>query len=171
MDSLVQDLLSYSRVSQEELPLERVDLGRLSALVVDHQRVYLTGRGAQVAIDPDLPEVLAHPVALSRALSNLVENAAKFVPPDRPPRVRISAERLGPRVRVVVEDNGIGIAPEYREKIFALFSRLNRSEDYTGTGVGLAIVRKTVEKMGGTVGVDGLQVQGSRFWIELSAVS
>ena len=169
MDSLVQDLLSYSRLSREDLPLDRVDLNLMVPIVIDQMSAYLESRGAQVSVDPDLPPVMAHPLALSRVLANLLENAAKFVPAGRVPRIWIGGRRREGRVQVVVEDNGIGIAPEYHEKIFGLFQRLNRSEEFPGTGIGLAIVKKAVEKMGGTVVVESRLGEGSRFMVQLQA--
>jgi len=167
MDALVQDLLSYSRLTREDLPLERVDLTLMTRIVVEQMREDIDTRKALVAIDPDLPAVLAHPLALSRSLHNLIENAIKFVPEGRVPRVWVGFERRGPRVRLLVEDNGIGIAPEYQERIFGLFERLHRSEEYPGTGIGLAIVKRAAEKMGGLAGVVSAPDQGSRFYLEL----
>ena len=93
-----------------------------------------------------------------------------FRSPDRTPEVRVRAEQRNGRVRVWVEDNGIGIAPEHHERIFRVFERLNPADEFPGTGIGLAIVRKGVERMGGRVGVESQPGQGSRFWIELSQV-
>jgi PAS domain S-box-containing protein len=167
MDALVQDLLSYSRLSREDLPLEKVDLGMMVRIVVEQMRDYLDERGALVAIDPDLPPVLAHPLALSRSISNLIENAAKFVPEGRIPRIWVGFEREGSTLRLLVEDNGIGIAPQYQERIFGLFERLHPPEEYPGTGIGLAIVKRAAEKMGGRAGVRSVPGQGSQFFLEL----
>jgi PAS domain S-box-containing protein len=169
MDALVQDLLSYSRLTREDLPLEKVDLALLARIVVDQMRDYLNSKKALVAIDPDLPPVRAHPLALSRSLSNLIENAAKFVPEGRAPRIWVGFERRGPRVRLLVEDNGIGISPEYHERIFGLFERLHEPDVYPGTGIGLAIVKRAAEKMGGTAGVHSDPGHGSQFFVELDA--
>jgi signal transduction histidine kinase len=93
-------------------------------------------------------------------------NALKFVPPNVSPHVRIHAESDG-LVRLWVEDNGIGIKPEYHHRIFRVFERLHTANQYPGTGIGLAIVQKGVERMGGRVGVESAPGGGSRFWIEL----
>jgi signal transduction histidine kinase len=112
-------------------------------------------------------------------LANLLTNAVKFVAPDVQPQIRIRATD-GPvlrsaapgaasagSVRVWIEDNGIGIAPEYWEKVFGVFERLHTASTYPGTGIGLAIVRKAITRMGGHVGVESEVGAGSRFWIEL----
>jgi signal transduction histidine kinase len=103
---------------------------------------------------------------LAQILFNLVSNALKFVVPDVRPLVRLRTEAKGEFVRIWVEDNGIGIAPANQEQIFQLFTRLQGNK-YQGTGVGLAIVQKGVERMGGRLGVDSASGQGSRFWFEL----
>jgi signal transduction histidine kinase len=126
-------------------------------------------RKAQVRMAERLPPVRAHRVMLTQVLVNLVSNAIKFVARGVEPRVEIRAEPRDGRVRLWVEDNGIGIAAEYHERIFRMFERLNRQEDYPGTGIGLAIVRKATERMGGTAGVESEPGRGSRFWIELEA--
>lgn len=93
----------------------------------------------------------------------------KFVARGVTPRVRIYAEHQAGKVRIWVEDNGIGIAPEAGERIFEAFKRLHSQSEYEGTGVGLAIVRKAVERMGGAVGVESEPGKGSRFWVELQS--
>ena len=118
-----------------------------------------------------LPTVLGHGTTLAQVFANLVGNAVKFVPAGRVPEVVIRAQPNGDRVRVWVEDNGIGIAPEHHERIFRVFERLHRAEDYPGTGIGLAIVRKGVERMGGAVGLESALGSGSKFWIELPRAS
>ncbi|MBU1747552.1 MAG: hypothetical protein KKA73_07680, partial [Chloroflexi bacterium] len=137
---------------------------------------------AQITVQEPLPLVLGHHTTLTQVVANLLANAIKFVAPGVQPQVRVWAEaveRVVERavervsgeadewVRLWVEDNGIGIAPEYHEHIFGLMKRLHGAETYPGTGVGLAIVRKGVAHMGGRVGVESEPGQGSRFWIEL----
>ena len=104
---------------------------------------------------------------LRQVLANLVGNALKFSHPERSPLVRVRSEMKGGKVRIWVEDNGIGIAPEHCDRIFRLFERLHTSQAYPGTGIGLALVRKGAERMGGTAGVESELEKGSRFWIEL----
>jgi signal transduction histidine kinase len=106
-------------------------------------------------------------VTLLQAVANLLENAFKFVPAGKPASVRLFTEDRDGMVRVWVEDRGIGIPPEERERIFHVFERLHGIEPYPGTGIGLAIVKKAAERMGGQVGVEPNPEGGSRFWIGL----
>ena len=115
-----------------------------------------------------LEPVLGQEVLLGQCLGNLLTNAAKFVAPGVAPRIRVRTERRGTdRVRVWIEDNGIGIDPRQQSRLFRVFERVPTRHPYDGTGIGLAIVRKAVEKMSGTCGVESNGVDGSRFWIEL----
>ena len=114
-----------------------------------------------------LPAVLGHRATLGQVMGNLVSNAIKFVAPGVRPRVRIRAEESGDFFRLWVEDNGIGVALEHQERIFRIFERLHGVETYPGTGIGLAIVQKGVERLGGRVGLESAPGEGSRFWIEL----
>jgi len=123
-------------------------------------------KNARVENQGPWSDVLAHERTLAQVLFNLTSNALKFVVPGVPPVVRLRAEDRGEFLRLWVEDNGPGIAPEYQDQIFRLFARLN-GEKYPGTGLGLTIVQKGVERMGGRVGVDSAPGQGSRFWFEL----
>jgi signal transduction histidine kinase len=122
-----------------------------------------------VKVSPDLPVVRAHRVALVQAVANLLANGLKFVPPGRVPALSVRAERENGMTRLWVEDNGIGIDAAHHERVFGVFERLHHSENYPGTGIGLAIVRKSVERMGGRVGVVSAAGEGSRFWIELES--
>jgi signal transduction histidine kinase len=111
--------------------------------------------------------VLAHESSLTQAVSNLLSNAKKFVAPGTVPKIEIWTERLGASVRLWIKDNGIGIKPEYHARLFGMFERVNQDSRFEGTGIGLAIVRKVVEKMNGAVGVISDGIHGSSFWIEL----
>jgi PAS domain S-box-containing protein len=167
MDTLIQDLLTYSRISRSELKLQSVSL---QAVVDEAQRGLeseLRASDALVEVQAPLPLVSAQPLIMIQVVTNLLSNAIKFVAPGTRPNVRIWAEPRGERVRLWVEDNGIGIAPAHQERIFGVFERLHGRETYPGTGIGLAIVRKGVERMGGRAGVESAPGQGSRFWIEL----
>jgi len=180
MDQLIRDLLAYSRVSRAELQLGRVDLSRVLREATTQLQVEVRSRGARVRVEEPLPAVLGHEATLGQVVANLMSNGIKFVPPDRTPELRIRAELLGgkrggeragdgPHLRLWVEDNGIGIATEHHERIFRVFERLHSTEAYPGTGIGLAIVRKGMERMGGRAGVESRPGEGSRFWIELPA--
>lgn len=167
MDRLIQDLLTYSQLSRAEILLQPVPLDTVVDEVIQQLRETLRERNAQVQVDHPLPTVLGHPTTLLQVLANLVHNAVKFVADGVTPQVRVRAEEHGNWVRVWVEDNGIGIAPEHQERIFGVFERLHSADAYPGTGIGLAIVRKGVERMGGRVGVVSQVNKGSRFWFEL----
>jgi signal transduction histidine kinase len=111
--------------------------------------------------------VLAHEPSLSQVISNLLSNAVKFVAPGTHPRVLIGFEATSSTVRLWFQDNGIGIKREYQQRLFGMFERLHPEREYEGTGIGLAIVRKAMERMNGRVGMASDGVSGSRFWIEL----
>jgi PAS domain S-box-containing protein len=169
MDRLISDLLAYSRTNRMQMPLETVSLQRLVPELIDQQRELHPG-GADFFVSGPLPEVRGHEPSLAQTLSNLLSNAVKFVPPDVHPAVRLRAEQRGERVRLWIEDNGIGIAPEMQGRLFGMFERLHPGLNYEGTGIGLAIVRRAVERMQGCVGVVSDGRSGSRFWIELPSV-
>ncbi|MCX6921684.1 MAG: ATP-binding protein [Verrucomicrobia bacterium] len=166
MDQLIRDVLVLSRISREELHLETVDLDRVVRQVMQ-ERPELQMPRAQVCIEGRLPAVRGHEASLTQCLANLLGNAVKFVSRGVTPQVRVFAEANGEMVRLWVTDNGIGIAPEERKKIFEMFQRLHSQKEYEGTGIGLAIVKRTVERMGGKVGVESELGKGSRFWVEL----
>jgi len=124
-------------------------------------------KDATIQVTTSLPAVYAHQTVLIQALTNLFANAVKFVAPGVPPKINVYAEQRDGSTRLWVEDNGIGIPAEYQERVFGIFERLHAGDTYPGTGIGLAIVRKSVERMGGKVGVESSAGKGSRFWIEL----
>lgn len=166
MDQLITDALSYSKAVRHELVMEPVNPARLLRSMVESYPVFQMPR-ARIELAEELPLVVANEAGLTQCFSNLLANAVKFVPPARTPHVRIYAERRDGLVRLWFEDNGIGIAPEMQPKLFKMFQRL--SKDYEGTGIGLALVRKVAERMGGQVGVESQLGRGSRFWLELKA--
>ncbi|HEC33197.1 MAG TPA: PAS domain S-box protein, partial [Chloroflexi bacterium] len=167
MDTLILDLLTYSHLGRAEMRLGPVRLGCVVEQALAALEADIEERGTQVAVEEPLPQVAADHATLVRVVGNLLSNAIRFVAPDVCPRVRVWAEERGERIRLWVEDNGIGIPPQYHERIFRVFERLHGIETYPGTGIGLAIVKKGVERMGGRVGLESEIGQGSRFWIEL----
>jgi len=170
MDALITDLLSYSRIGRQESSLEALSLEALTDRVLRDLQSDLKQRAAEIQVERPLPHVTGHSLLLSQAVSNLVLNAVKFVPPGSAPRVRIRADAAADgRVRLWIEDNGIGIAPEFQGKLFRVFERLHSRDEYPGTGIGLAIVRRALERMNGSTGVESAVGRGSRFWIELPA--
>jgi len=167
MDVIIMDLLAYGRVAHTEIELRPTSLETAVAQALSALQAEAEERGAQIAVERPLPQVLAHGTTLAQVIGNLISNALKFTAPDVTPQVRVWAEERGAAVRLWVQDNGIGIAPQHRQRIFRVFERLHGVEAYPGTGIGLAIVRKGVERMGGRVGVESEVGKGSRFWIEL----
>ncbi|MDO8544574.1 MAG: response regulator [Opitutaceae bacterium] len=166
MDLLIVDVLNYTKVARGELELRSVDVERLLHDVIATYPA-LDHAGAGISVEGPLPRVLANEAALTQVFSNLLENAVKFVAPGVRPRVRVWGAEAGGRVRLWFEDNGIGIPKDAQARLFNMFVRMNRAERYEGTGIGLAIVRKAVERMGGTVGLESEEGKGSRFWVEL----
>jgi PAS domain S-box-containing protein len=165
MDTLVLDLLAYGRVARSEMVLGTVNVqvGWMAALNQNEQAI--REKNAVVQATSPWPNVRAHEATLGQVLANLLSNGLKFVAPGVTPRIRLWAEDRVETVRLWIEDNGIGIAPEHQDRVFRVFERLNPK--YPGTGIGLSIVRKGIERMGGRVGLESTLGQGSRFWIEL----
>lgn len=171
MDELLLDLLDYSRLGRSDLDLRPVDTSAAVAEARTRVVAELEHAGAEVAVEEPLAPLVAHAPMLVQAVANLLSNAAKFVAPGVVPRIRIATERRGSWVRLAVQDNGIGIAAEHHERIFAVFERLHTADAYPGTGIGLAIVRRAAERMGGRTGVESRPGGGSTFWIELPAAA
>jgi len=169
MDSLIQDLLAYSRLSRAQMLLQPLDLRSIMAQIQAQTEGEFREREAVVeaAIPEAFPHVMAHATTLVQVVTNLLTNAVKFVASGVRPHVRVWAEERGEWGRLWVEDNGIGIAPEHQVRIFRVFERLHGSETYPGTGIGLAIAAKGMERMGGRAGVESTPGKGSKFWIEL----
>ncbi|HYF00153.1 MAG TPA: ATP-binding protein [Planctomycetota bacterium] len=170
MDALTRDLLLYSRVAQLAPSRGAVDLDALVPQVLQAFDAEIRHTRAAVRCSESMGAVTGDPVLIAQALSNLVSNALKFVQPGRPPEIRIGLERQDGRARLWVEDNGIGIAAPHFDKLFKVFERLE-PQRFPGTGIGLAVVRKAAERMGGVAGVSSNPGQGSRFWIELPATA
>lgn len=165
LDRLIQDVLTYSRISRAEVSLQPLELEKLVRDIIE-QYPMLQAPAGSVVIEEALPQVLAEESSTTQCFSNLLGNAVKFIPDGRVPEVRISSEEFPTTVRIWIKDNGIGIPPEHHERIFKMFERVDSSKKYDGTGIGLAIVRRAMERMGGRVGVESTVGQGSQFWLE-----
>ncbi len=168
MDEFVGDLLGYSRVTRVMLRPERVELAEIVDGALAALEGPMTDRDARMLMEGTLPAVQADRTLLGRVIENLLSNAVKFVPPDRAPEIRLRAGLEDRRVRLEIEDNGIGIPADQVGRAFRAFERLDPGSS-SGTGVGLTIVQKAVERMGGTVGVESRPGEGSTFWIDLEA--
>ena len=161
MQALINDLLAYSRVGTKARPFASTDCAALVDTAISDLRVAIEESGAQV-IQGSLPVVMADAMQFAQLFRNLLGNAIKFRGAE-PPLVRIEAERTEDGWCFAVRDNGIGIAPEYFDRIFVLFQRLHSRRDYPGTGIGLALCKKIVERHGGRIWVESAPAAGSVF--------
>ncbi len=153
MQRLINDLLEFSRIGRLTSDFTNVDLGRVAAEVVSQRQESLSNVDAEVTWDP-LPVVRGEEPLLTALLGNLVGNSVKFHRPGHPPRVRLSARRTGDAWEITCADNGIGIEPEFVDKVFVIFQRLHARDSYPGTGIGLAVAKKIVEYHGGHIWID-----------------
>jgi PAS domain S-box-containing protein len=170
LDTMIQDLLAYSRLSSEQVVIETVDLETVVRETLEGLQPEVALKKAKFTVVPGLPQAGAHPSTLHQVVENLILNAITYVKPGVEPDVRIWSETQGDWVYLYFKDNGIGIAAENQERIFKVFERLHGVESYPGTGVGLAIVKKGIERMGGKLGVVSTPGEGSTFWIALPRV-
>ena len=167
MQALINDLLAYSRVGTQAREFEQIDLNTMVDRVTGDLAGAIDDAGASVVRD-ELPTVLGDPVQLGQLFLNLVSNAIKFHDGGSP-TVQISATREGKYWRLAVKDNGIGIAPEFADRIFIIFQRLHTREEYPGTGIGLAICKKIVERHGGRIWLEAEPGAGATFLFTLPA--
>jgi len=161
MQELVNDLLTYSRVGTRGNPFEPTDCEAVLALALGNLELAIEEGGAVVTHDP-LPVVVADGSQLAQVLQNLIANSIKFRG-EMPPRIHVSATSMGDEWVFCVRDNGIGIDPQYHDRVFVLFQRLHTRREYPGTGIGLAICKRIVERHGGRIWVESELGQGSAF--------
>ncbi|MEA3136763.1 MAG: two-component system, chemotaxis family, sensor kinase Cph1 [Thermoplasmata archaeon] len=170
MRNLIQDLLAFSRVGTGSAPLVPTPLGEVLDGVLLALQASIHESGAVIEHDP-LPTVIGDAGQLAQLLQNMVGNAIKFHGAE-PPRIAIHVQRQGAALwRIEVQDNGIGIDPQHFDKLFIIFQRLHDRDKYPGTGVGLAISKKIVERHGGKIGVTSDPGQGTTFWFTLPAAA
>lgn len=167
MARLIDDLLAYSRLERASVHGQTLDLSQAAGMVLDDRRAELQARGIGVKIDLSGLSACADPEGLKMVLRNLVDNALKFTRDSRSPTLAISGCRTEKSVLLAIKDNGIGFDMRFHDRIFEIFQRLQRAEDYPGTGVGLAIVHKAVQRMGGRVWAESQPGQGATFYLEL----
>ncbi len=161
MKSLINDLLAYSRVNTQEMKLEPTDLTKVVQQAVVNLRASIEEKGGKVIYE-GLPVVMANPLHMNQLFQNLISNAIKFRGTEAPV-VNISARHAGDEWILSVSDNGIGIEKEFTDRIFVIFQRLHNYTEYPGTGIGLAICKKIVEKAGGHIWVESEAGKGSTF--------
>ncbi len=162
---MINDLLQYSRVTTKGKPFEKTDMEEVLEKVLMNLKIAVEESGGAVTHD-QLPEIMADQVQMERLFQNLLGNAIKYHG-DRIPEVHISVKRNKEEYEFSIQDNGIGIQEEYREKIFRIFQRLHTREEYQGTGIGLAVCKKIVERHGGKIWVDGKFNEGSTFYFTI----
>ncbi|MCC0179739.1 PAS domain S-box protein [Waterburya agarophytonicola K14] len=170
MTQLIEDLLAYSRLCRIEIQLKSVDLEVIVHRAIEQLQLEIERTQANIILVEPLSSMIGNKTILLQIVSNLLSNAIKFVPPKVQPQIRIGTEIImdsaETKIRLWVEDNGIGIDREHQKRIFQVFERLHGNEAYPGTGIGLAIVKKSMERLGGRFGVESNPGKGSRFWIE-----
>lgn len=171
MDRLILDLLDYSRIGRTGQEIEALDLAQLAADACHQLGVLIAETGCAVSLAQDAAPVAGVRSELVRLFQNLIGNAVKYRSPDRAPEVRVEWTRQGGDWRVVVRDNGIGIAPEFHQDVFKIFRRLHTAQEYEGTGIGLAICQKIVKRHGGQIGIEPGGGPGTAFVFTIPAAS
>ena len=171
MQSLIRDLLTFSRVTTQAQPFEPIDLNAVMDGVLDDLELHIEQAGAQITVD-DLPTIDAEQHQIRQLFQNLISNALKYTHHGQSPVVTVRTRPLETKwhtyIQIEVEDNGLGFEQEHAERIFGVFQRLHgRSSPYEGTGMGLAICRKIVERHNGTIQATGRKGQGATFTVTL----
>jgi PAS domain S-box-containing protein len=167
MDELLLSLLEYTRISRAQVPFGPLSISDVVNDVLVQHRGLLTQTRAHLEVVEPLPAAVGSTVLLGQIMSNLLTNALKYTPKDKPPVVRISAQVTESTVVITVADEGIGIAPQHHERIFRIFERLHGVSAYPGTGIGLALVRRAADRMHGRVWVESEEGKGAKFHVEL----
>ena len=167
MENLIDDLLKYSRLGRRVVRKINVHLGKLFEIVLKHLNEKLKESNGWVTIPDDLPIVTGDETILTQIFSNLINNSLTYHKKDVPPEVKISYREEGGKVIVNLSDNGIGIDPKFHKKIFNIFQRLHSQDEYPGTGIGLSIVKKSVEMLNGEIDLDSEKGMGATFTVTL----
>jgi PAS domain S-box-containing protein len=168
MQTLINDLLSFSRVGSRGKPFEPTPLETILSEALSNLQITIEDTKAEITHDP-LPTIMGDKVQMVQLFQNLISNAIKFKNNENNPRVHISAKQKEKEWIISVKDNGIGIDPQYAERIFIIFQRLHNREDYPGTGIGLAVCRKIVERHGGKIWVESEKGKGATFYFTIPA--
>ena len=166
MQRLINDLLEYSRVTTRGKPFEKLDLSSILGQVIATLQHKIQDTNAMVS-NEDLPFVVGDEIQLSRVFQNLIDNALKFRR-DEPPRIHISSKFEGDKIIISISDNGIGINEKFKDRVFTIFQRLHNREDYPGTGIGLAICKRIIERHGGKIWFESEEGKGTTFYFTLN---
>jgi PAS domain S-box-containing protein len=166
MNQLIEDLLAYSRMERRSFASAEIDIRSMVDSLLEARSVEITSKSIQMKVDLPFEEVNADIDGLSAVLRNLLDNAIKFTSKVKHPKIEVGGKELADTKLLWVRDNGIGFEMQYAERIFEIFQRLQRAEDYPGTGVGLAIVRKAMQRMGGRVWAESEPGKGTTFYLE-----
>jgi light-regulated signal transduction histidine kinase (bacteriophytochrome) len=169
MQRLIEGLLSFSRVTTKAKPFEPVDLNKVTTDVLSDLEVRIQESGGRVDVS-SLPTLSADPLQMRQLFQNLISNALKFHKDDQQPVITVSAaEQAGTSFQITIEDNGIGFDEQYAERIFGVFQRLHGRQEYEGSGIGLSVCRRIVERHGGSIEARGTPGEGATFRIVLPA--
>lgn len=167
MSALIDDLLAYSNIERRDLRARQVGLPTFIGSITAQYADELQRRGVRLTLDVAPITLFLDADGLSLALRNLLENALKYTRDADPPAISISASRTAGGVLLALQDNGIGFDMQYHDHIFKVFQRLHRDDQYPGTGIGLALVRKAIERIGGKVWGESTPGDGAVFYLEL----
>ena len=167
MDEMVKHLLEFSRIGRRGPPFETLPLDQVVTTALGNLTIAVAEAGAKIEVTRDLPTITGSRPELVRLIQNLIANALKFRSPDRPPHIQLAVSADDDHWTISLFDNGIGIAPDYFDRIFLIFQRLHTRDQYDGTGIGLAVCRKIVEHHGGRIWVESTPGEGSRFLFTL----
>ena len=167
MDGMILDLLEYSRVGRISDVMEPVDLAEIFALAIQNLNFFMEESEATITLAPDFPTIIGSKGELIRLIQNLIGNAIKYRHPQRPSMVDVTVHAGDGEWQIAITDNGIGIDPQFSERIFSIFQRLHTRDQYEGTGIGLAICRKIVQRHGGRIWVESQPDQGATFTFTL----
>lgn len=167
MDALINDLLTYSRVGRNALQINEIHLQDLFKSILNSLDNSIQQSKAEIELQPDLPNIRSDATLLNRIFSNLIQNAMLYVSKDKKPHVRIEAKKAKGKIILSIRDNGIGIPVDYQQKIFEIFQRLHTDEQIPGSGIGLAIVKKSVQLLNGTITLKSAPGLGTTFFVEL----
>jgi light-regulated signal transduction histidine kinase (bacteriophytochrome) len=162
MRQIILDLLEYSRIGKDDLKLQKINLEEVVGEVLLLQKKIITDSGAVISTK-NLPTITSYSLPYTQVFNNLINNAVKYSRNGIKPEIHISGKEFANEWEISVSDNGIGIEKDYFDKIFTLFQRLHKKNEYSGTGMGLSIVKKIIEKQGGKIWVESNFGEGSTF--------